>query len=121
VWTGTPLPEHVVGIHEFAKAEGKAAAPDTPIESVPQVFQAGDPLVEICPPGRRDLLPVPTVRRATVGESVKSLLDPPQWNTDLLGSTDERDAPEHLSVEAPLVASRARAVNQAFRFIEVQG
>jgi hypothetical protein len=115
------LPQHVVGIHEFAKAEGKAAAPDTPIKSVPQVFQADDPLVKVFPPGRRDLLPIPTVRRATVRQSVKSVLDPPQWNTDLLGSTDKRDAPEHLSVEAPLVASRARAVNQAFTFVKVQG
>lgn len=115
------LGEKIVGIHELAQTEGKAAAADAAAEAIPQVLQADDPLVQVVSPRRGEPLPVPASWSAAVGQAVEGVFDAPQRDARGLGGADERHSPQCLPVEAPLVPGGAGAVDEAFGLVEVKG
>lgn len=73
--TGALLTEKIVGVHEFAQAQGQASTADTAAQPVPQVLQTNDPLIQVVSPGRGEPFPIPTRWRATVRQAVEGILD----------------------------------------------
>jgi len=67
--------EDVAGVHEPAELEGEASAADASAEPVAQMLELRDLVVEILAPCRRQALPVPSSRRAVLGQLVKRFLD----------------------------------------------
>jgi hypothetical protein len=65
VRTGALLTEKIIGVDELAQAQRQAATADTAAQSVPQVLQADDPLIQVVPPRRGEPLPIPTGWRAS--------------------------------------------------------
>jgi len=111
----------IVAVEELALVERQAAAADAPGYAVAQALQLPDPMVEIGCPQPRDFHPVLPVGNVVGRQPRQHLADLGEWNADLLGDLDNRDAPQHVLAIAPLVAAGAVARDQPLGFIEMQG
>jgi len=66
-WTGALFSEKIVRVHEFAQAQRQATTADTAAQSVPQMLQTHNALIQVVPPGSGETFPIPTGWCATIG------------------------------------------------------
>jgi hypothetical protein len=113
--------QKIVGIHELAQAEREAPTTDAAAQTISQMLQSNNPLIQVLTPGRGEPLPVPAAWRAAVRQAVEGFSDAPEGNAHGLGGSYERHSPKYLPRKPPLVPCGARAVDQTFGLIEVKG
>src|SRR5690606_2800280 len=113
------LGEDVARIAQRALPQRQTAAADAPTEIVAQLRELSDAVVELRLPPAREPLPILHGRRAVVRQLVERGLDLAERHACTLRDLDDRDAAQHVSREAALVAGVAPALDQPLRFVEM--
>ncbi len=99
---------------------GEAATADTAGELVAEPAHQRDARLELAMPAFRELLPVGECRRPVMRQGGERRPDFGERDAELLSDTDDREAPQHVALVAPLISARARGADKALLLVEMQ-
>lgn len=111
----------VVRVAQAAPLQAEAAASDATVQSITQLFQRPDLLVEAVPPGLGDTRPVGSCGCALGGEQRERLFDLAQGESDVSRRGDEGQTTEFAASEPALTTFRSGGVDEAFPFVVPKG
>src|SRR5262245_34895499 len=111
----------VVGIEQPARLERETAAADARRQAIADRLQRLDPLVELAPPGVRELRPVALGRRLARRERVERSADAFEWDSGGLARLNEGDAAQRRTGIPALVALGALGGDEPLPLVEAEG